>query len=295
VMTLGMPEPQPMVQPVLQFGEREGKEEIKNEIKAEGKTEVEVERPQTIQFVLDEPEIDASLAPTLVELQEEPPVVKLFDKLPVENPVEKQEPEIEKLVLSSASETTDSFQINNTIETSAHKEAVVATSASGGYLAKPSNIYASEKTEFSKPIIQAEEQVPVTTSDTTGEALPELKLVIRDEEIPAADGAVGAHQTQPEQTTAAAEELALQDEAEEQKRRAAERLHKLRNLSFNINSADPNNEFETVPAYIRRNMELYNTISSVEDFYSNYTVKKDENDQTQISTINTFLDGEKPD
>ncbi|MCW3086695.1 MAG: hypothetical protein JWQ78_81, partial [Sediminibacterium sp.] len=26
-----------------------------------------------------------------------------------------------------------------------------------------------------------------------------------------------------------------------------------------------------------------------------YTVGKDENDQTQISTINTFLDGKKPD
>ena len=86
------------------------------------------------------------------------------------------------------------------------------------------------------------------------------------------------------------------DEAEEQKRRAAERLHKLRNLSFNVNGADPNNEFENVPAYIRRNMELYgNSFSAVENFYSNYEVKKDDNNQTQISTINTFLDGKKPD
>ncbi len=91
------------------------------------------------------------------------------------------------------------------------------------------------------------------------------------------------------------EEPAMLDEAEEQKRRAAERIQKLRNLSFNINGADPNNEFETVPAYIRRNLELYNTISSVENFYSNYEVKNDENNKTSISTINTFLDGEKPD
>ena len=87
----------------------------------------------------------------------------------------------------------------------------------------------------------------------------------------------------------------MPDETEEQKRRAAERLHKLRNLSFNVNAADPNNEFETVPAYIRRNMELYNHNSQVESFYSNYEVKSDKNNQAQISTINTFLDGKKPD
>ncbi|MDB5210955.1 MAG: ftsZ, partial [Sediminibacterium sp.] len=55
-------------------------------------------------------------------------------------------------------------------------------------------------------------------------------------------------------------------------------------------------EFDAVPAYVRRNMEMFgNTIASVENFYSKYTVSKDENDQTQISTINTFLDGKKPD
>ena len=87
----------------------------------------------------------------------------------------------------------------------------------------------------------------------------------------------------------------MANEADEQKRRAAERLHKLRNLSFNINSADPNNEFETVPAYIRRNMELYNSNSHIESFYSNYEVKPGKDNQAHISTINTFLDGKKPD
>jgi cell division protein FtsZ len=91
------------------------------------------------------------------------------------------------------------------------------------------------------------------------------------------------------------EEPAEQDEAEELRRRAMERIAKLRNLSFNINAADPNNEFETVPAYLRRNMELHNSIADVESFYSNYTVKSDENNQAEIGTINTFLDGKKPD
>ena len=87
------------------------------------------------------------------------------------------------------------------------------------------------------------------------------------------------------------------DNAEEQRRKVAERIQKLRNLSFNINNvSDSNNDFESVPAYVRRNMEMFgNTLASVENYYSKYTVDKDENNQTQISTINTFMDGKKPD
>ncbi|MDP4360571.1 hypothetical protein QR510_28510, partial [Escherichia coli] len=90
---------------------------------------------------------------------------------------------------------------------------------------------------------------------------------------------------------------AITDEGlEDQRRKAAERLQKLRNLSFNLNSADNNAEFDSVPAYIRRNMELFgNTLTSVENFYSKYTVDKDENNNTQISTLNSFLEGKKPD
>jgi cell division protein FtsZ len=166
--------------------------------------------------------------------------------------------------------------------------------AAGGYLARPSNIYAESKPEVVTSMTSAEEPVPAKLASNDEEELLELQMqmVVRDD-IPAADMPL-AHQAQtplfPE-----VEDSALQDETEEQKRRAAERLHKLRNLSFNVNAADPNNEFETVPAYIRRNMELYNNNSQVENFYSSYEVKTDQNNQTQISTINTFLDGKKPD
>jgi cell division protein FtsZ len=164
--------------------------------------------------------------------------------------------------------------------------------ASGGYLARPSNIYAETQAEVFTSTPSAEEPVPATVNKQTEEDL-NMQLVVRDD-IPAADLPL-AHQAQPPLTTDA-EEPPVVDEAEEQKRRAAERLHKLRNLSFNVNGADPNNEFENVPAYIRRNMELYgNSFSAIENFYSNYEVKKDDNNQTQISTINTFLDGKKPD
>jgi cell division protein FtsZ len=161
--------------------------------------------------------------------------------------------------------------------------------ASGGYLARPSNIYAELKTEIYISMPSAEE--PVSQPAAQEEDL-QLQLVERND-IKATDMPL-AHQAQPPLTTYA-EDSALRDEAEEQKRRAAERIQKLRNLSFNANAADPNNEFENVPAYIRRNMELYNTSNIAEHFYSKYEVKTDENNQTQISTINTFLDGDKPD
>jgi cell division protein FtsZ len=96
-------------------------------------------------------------------------------------------------------------------------------------------------------------------------------------------------------TPAAREEGISIEDTLEQQRRAADRLQKLRNLSYNVNAADPNNEFETVPAYIRRNMELYNSASQIENFYSGYEVKEGPSDQGPISSLNTFLNGKKPD
>lgn len=167
--------------------------------------------------------------------------------------------------------------------------------ASGGYLARPSNIYAEPKAEANASTISAEEPVPSpnVASNEEDELLDLQMQIVERDDIPAADITL-AYQTQAP-LSSEVEDPALQDETEEQQRRAAERLHKLRNLSFNVNAADPNNEFETVPAYIRRNMELHSNNSRVENFYSNYEVKTDQNNQTQISTINTFLDGKKPD
>ncbi|HVE61318.1 MAG TPA: cell division protein FtsZ [Chitinophagaceae bacterium] len=171
------------------------------------------------------------------------------------------------------------------------KNSSQAPAASGGYLARPSNIYAESKQEVSTSE-PAEEPVPAPTASIEDEENFSMQLVIRND-IPAADEPP-APQTQTP-ANFPADEPALQDAAGE-KKKAAERLQKLRNLSFNINAADPNNEFEAVPAYIRRNMEFYNQKVTVEDFYSNYSVKAGENnEQAQISTINTFLDGKKPD
>jgi cell division protein FtsZ len=167
--------------------------------------------------------------------------------------------------------------------------------ASGGYLARPSNIYAESKPEAYASNTSAEEPVPSKqiAGNEQDELLDLQMQIIERDDIPAADMPMAHHAQTP--LFPEVEDSAMQDETEEQNRRAAERLHKLRNLSFNVNAADPNNEFETVPAYIRRNMELHSNNTQVENFYSNYEVKSDQNNQAQISTINTFLDGKKPD
>jgi cell division protein FtsZ len=177
---------------------------------------------------------------------------------------------------------------------------IVPTPTSGGYLIRPANIYDEEPSasESHPEEIPLKDQIIITAiakNPAQDENLSaDMQLVFKDD-IPAAD-VPRAHQTQPvSMADQPAEEPAQQDEAEGLRRRAAERINKLRNLSFNMNAADPNNEFETVPAYIRRNLELYNTVTSVESFYSQYEVKSDNNNQGEISTINSFLDGKKPD
>jgi cell division protein FtsZ len=159
------------------------------------------------------------------------------------------------------------------------------------FLSRPSNIYAETKSGESQfnPMEAKPSKQPIAEQPEF-----EMKLVLKDE-IP--ESADVAKLTQAAgNPSPIAEDLAMQDDAEDQKRRAQERIQKLRNLSFNMNTADASTEFDSVPAYIRRNMELFgNTLTSVENFYSKYTVKPDENDKGQISSINTFLDGKKPD
>jgi cell division protein FtsZ len=162
------------------------------------------------------------------------------------------------------------------------------SATSGGYLARPSNIYADKKGDVSAPRTGENPLAKPAPKQEEDENF-HMELVIRNDNA----GREEPQALAPQQPTA--DEMAMHELVEEQKRRAAERLQKLRNLSFNVNTADPNNEFETVPAYIRRNMELSSNTSSVENFYSNYSVKPDGMGNTHISTINSFLDGKKPD
>jgi cell division protein FtsZ len=209
--------------------------------------------------------------------------------------------EVDAAFIAPAQPTTDS----------ALQSAVPA----GGYLTRPANIYA-ETTPTVAPVVaevkapavavvQPAEMPSSTVSAIPGPTQRPAPVVEEQEELLELQMKLVEREEMPEEIPAPVqvspnlfrEELPIDsiDEEEDQQRRAAERLHKLRNLSFNVNSADPNNEFETVPAYIRRNMELYNSNSQIENFYSSTEVKADDNSLGKLSDFNKFLDGKKPD
>ncbi|MBM3439921.1 MAG: cell division protein FtsZ [Bacteroidetes bacterium] len=164
---------------------------------------------------------------------------------------------------------------------------------SGGYLVKPAVIYAENHEETAKEEVVQEETVSVQPIT--------LRIVQEEEETFAMELIEKAPQEErpvvhvEPVTPVQMQDAPDSDESEQQRKKTADRVNKLRNLSFNLNASDPNNEFEHVPAYLRRNLELYNTISPAENFYSNYTVQADDGNQPQISGMNHFLDGKKPD
>lgn len=183
----------------------------------------------------------------------------------------------------------------------------------GSFLNKPSNVYA----EASKPqtyvqppqqayVQQAPVQQPITSvqqpvqqpyqpqsskppvANTETDEDVQLELVIK----PVAGASVPP---QPATQQPVGNFGAESGEEMEKKNRAAERMAKLRNLSFNINEAG--SEFDNVPAYVRRNMELHGSgmNNGAENYYSKITVKKEGSNDSNLSTLNTFLDGKKPD
>ncbi|MEO8854272.1 MAG: cell division protein FtsZ [Ginsengibacter sp.] len=289
--------------PLFLFEEKTEKNIIKEPVQEEKivETGIKTLKEEDVVASFRKEEISSvEMAPTLVETPEPETV-----KLPVESKkisVDNSSENIVYFQLSSANNTvannsTPEFEkaISKTNPTkSEEKKEASSVPTSGGYLVKPKQIYAEDKPKNQSEAI--DKPTAFVNSKQEEEPVEEMKLVVKN-----ADDAVDeikekkvVHQTMPN-LMSTVEEPPIVDEGEELKRRAMDRIAKLRNLSFNVNAADPNNEFESVPAYLRRNMELHNSIADVESFYSNYTVKSDEHNKAEISTINTFLDGEKPD
>lgn len=308
VMTLAQPvEKKTYQQPVFKFDDKkEAIEEQQTVAKVPVAKEMptaEQNEPKMKQVVEPQPVTGPEdvMAPTIFEVEVKQPIVEI----PVEyskTTVDKSEPEIIHFELSSPDPTPAETPKPVTAELPKHENQLkntnavpVTTQTSGGYLAKPSNIYVDEQPqhvqESRKPI---EEPLPLQLSVQVDEPVSEMQLVVKDSLEATGEPEQTVQQAQPIMMSNV-EEQAMPDETDELKRKAMERIAKLRNLSFNINAADPNNEFESVPAYLRRNMELHNSIADVESFYSNYTVKQNQNNQAEISTINTFLEGKKPD
>ena len=272
-------------QPVLQFDEKEEEKAIAEITETPIVVSIEDElMPRLIEITMEETEVKIPSKTTVEKLKDEQAFFEISsatDQIPVfefdipQNPLPAEKPVSETEIINE--------------DTIINKEASNSPS-SGGYLAKPSQIYVEEQPEPKSNSTEELPQLQITMQED--EPVTEMQLVVKSQK--AAEEEQLVQQTQPIMMSNV-EDPALQDETEELRRRATERIAKLRNLSFNINAADPNNEFETVPAYLRRNMELHNSIADVESFYSNYTVKTDENNQTEISTINSFLEGKKPD
>lgn len=292
-------------QPLFLFDEKNETLVNKNDLVQEEKKKTEVNGFQPLQEQPTKPssrnqeaEIE-NLAPKIVEIPEMNNVeLPLVDgKITVDNSSEN----IIRFELSSDYNPTSSkanFEQNekseniNSSETKVNEEASTANS-SGGFLAKPKHIYAAEKPQPESEIPDKPNRLPIWKQED--EPVEQMQLVVKN----SADAVKNNQEEKVRQTKpimmSTVEEPPMVDETEELKRRAMDRIAKLRNLSFNVNAADPNNEFESVPAYLRRNTELQNSIADIESFYSNYTVRSDENNKAEISTINTFLDGEKPD
>ncbi len=243
--------------------------------------------------------IEPATAPVLIHVFD--PIDELTPTMQVVDEVNHQIEERESLVLQLELSTEITSPIVNesietTIKAESNKEEPVLNlqmnnqpniNSSAGLMNKPSNIYAEESITTTVTVV-----TPSPTKEVVlEESILEMQLVEKSDELMQQETKV-AEQVQSQYT-----DDGFMDDVEEQKRRAAERIQKLRNLSFNMNnSTDTSGEFDAVPAYIRRNMELFgNTLTSVENFYSKYTVGKDENDQTHISHINKFFDGKKPD
>lgn len=159
-----------------------------------------------------------------------------------------------------------------------------ATVYSGGYLSKPATIY----------LEQSPADVPVSTPPANSSAHneAEMKLVLKENAASEASAPPVLPVPAPLVNTIAV----TIEETEEQKRKAAERLAKLRNISFNVKNLENNPEIETVPAYMRRGINLDDQQGTTDSLYSGYSVSEPKaNNQVEISTINTFLDGKKPD
>jgi len=139
--------------------------------------------------------------------------------------------------------------------------------------------------ELPKAPESAKAQEPAKSTQDES-STPEIKLIIKNEMQPAQK--IGDRYL----TEAEIEE---RNRFEEQKRALEERAERLRRMSFNIHGNDNPSEIENIPAYMRQNKDLKNSNPSDDAYLSGYTVGDRKSENSNISSINTFLDGNKPD
>lgn len=77
--------------------------------------------------------------------------------------------------------------------------------------------------------------------------------------------------------------------SEEQRRKAQERIEKLKQLSYKLKTPNGLSEMENEPAYKRRNVELGDTPHSSESNVSRFTLSEGENNKGELRQGNSFL------
>src|SRR5690606_547986 len=148
--------------------------------------------------------------------------------------------------------------------------------------------------QLDNPTAQEETKEPelsFSAPEDFKEKLNQIQLVIKNEEDNNDEFKIGEHYLSED-------EIADKKAFEEQKKALEDRAERLRRMSFNIKGSEANDEMENVPAYVRKNLNIDNGVASADTFYSKYSIGVNddkENNQASIQTINTFLDGKKPD
>jgi cell division protein FtsZ len=77
--------------------------------------------------------------------------------------------------------------------------------------------------------------------------------------------------------------------SEEQRKKAQERIEKLKQLSYKLKTPGALNEMESEPAYKRRNVELGDTPHSSESSVSRFTLSEGEDKKGELRQNNSFL------
>ena len=267
---------------------------------------VSEQAPEVVHFTLDaEPQQQTAVTQ---------PAQPSENKASVDTPTPTPQVHVQEQQSTQAPELEFGYSEKETTATNDQQEATQVP----GFLNKPANIYAPQPAkpqhafvQQPKPVEQpqasAQQPVPQRPAASQPQQQPVQKrpamntipnLQQEEEEMQIVYKAAPQPVTYPAQPVGGAlggdQDLS---EEEMKKRKAEERIQKLRNLSYNVQSGDPNGDFDAVPAYVRRNLEMLGGAesSTAENYYSKYTVNKDEKEGTNISSLNAFLEGKKPD
>jgi hypothetical protein len=234
------------------------------------------------------------LAPTLVQGSEKPSFTPLT--LADDTPKERYTLELNERSEDSAPQQPDQQKPWNPqpqAPTAASGWNVTANQPQyGGGTTTGNSAFSSQSTQQSGAAKPAQPGGPSTPTSNSGDG---LGVVYRDDSP--RDNA--SSNTLLRGYTKTRDEVEEDRRFEEQKRALEERAERLRRLSFNVKSTEGSDELENVPAYMRKNTTLGKDGQSSNDAgLSGYSIgvnPEQGGGQAHIQTLNTFLEGKKPD